>query len=65
MTEQLQTLHMGLCYTVSPQRMAAAEALIKLTGLNEAFFTIPGAEAVETALMSPNGPELEARTAPR
>jgi acetylornithine/N-succinyldiaminopimelate aminotransferase len=50
--EQIETLHLGLCYVVDPQRLGAAEELLASANgdFDQVFFCSTGAEAVEGAL---------------
>jgi acetylornithine/succinyldiaminopimelate/putrescine aminotransferase len=50
--KQLDKMHMGLCYSVDPQRLAAAEEILDASGndFDQVFFCSTGAEAVEGAL---------------
>ncbi len=47
---QIDKLHMGLCYVADPYRMEAAETLLAVSALEQVFFCSTGAEAVEGAL---------------
>lgn len=47
---QIEKLHMGLCYVADPVRMEAAETLLAVSEFDQVFFCSTGAEAVEGAL---------------
>lgn len=48
--DQIDALHLSLCYTPDPVRMKAAERMVALSGLDQIFFCSTGAEAVEGCL---------------
>jgi acetylornithine/N-succinyldiaminopimelate aminotransferase len=48
--DQIDALHLSLCYTPDPVRMKAAERMVALSGLDQIFFCSTGAEAIEGCL---------------
>ncbi len=47
---QIDKLHMGLCYVADPYRIEAAETILAVSEFEQVFFCSTGAEAVEGAL---------------
>jgi len=47
---QIDTLHMGLCYVADEYRMEAAETLLAVSDFDQVFFCNSGTEAVEGAI---------------
>lgn len=61
--DQIKKIHMGLCYVANEERIAAAQAIVNHSDMDQVFFCSTGAEAVEGCLKTARKWALETKGA--